>query len=236
MEDYIKDSVTRAQEKSGEKHLFNIPIFILEPFINDIKLNFVIKKIESILPREFLKNIESIYVGVFEHLNDIDANAAYKDGTIYLSNVQDDESDIIDDIVHEIAHAVAKHSVERASRNVAVNVITQVTDALTGGKLSTVNRTTGINTIGLLTRMGIMNPFNRKQETEADYLGLIFASLSGYDIRETINLGKKFNNKFIWYLRFIAISLLIISFIYMYYFQNADLQQAIQYCLGIINK
>ena len=92
---------------------------------------------------------------------------------------------------HEIAHAVAKHSIERASRNVAVNVITQVTDALTGGKLSTVNRTTGINTIGLLTRMGIMNPFNRKQETEADYLGLIFASLSGYDIRETINVWER---------------------------------------------
>ena len=51
-----------------------------------------------------------------------------------------------------------------------------------------------------------------------------------------VNLDKKFNNKFIWYLRFIAISLLIISFIYMYYFQNADLQQAIKYCLGIINK
>ena len=28
-----------------------------------------------------------------------------------------------------------------------------------------------------------MNPFGRKQETEADYLGLIFSSLSGYDIR-----------------------------------------------------
>ena len=92
---------------------------------------------------------------------------------------------------HEIAHAVAKHSIERASRNVAVNVITQVTDALTGGKLSTVNRTTGINTIGLLTKMGIVNPFNRKQETEADYLGLIFASLSGYDIRETINVWER---------------------------------------------
>jgi len=89
---------------------------------------------------------------------------------------------------HEIAHAVAKHSVERASRNVAINVVTQVTDALTGGKLSTVNRTTGINTIGLLTQMGIINPFNRKQETEADYLGLIFSSLSGYDIRETVNV------------------------------------------------
>ena len=51
-----------------------------------------------------------------------------------------------------------------------------------------------------------------------------------------VNLDKKFNNKFIWYLRFIAISLLIISFIYMYYFQNANLQQAIQYSLGIVNQ
>ena len=92
---------------------------------------------------------------------------------------------------HEIAHAVAKHSIERASRNVAVNVITQVTDALTGGKLSAVNRTTGMNTIGMLTRMGINNPFNRKQETEADYLGLIFASLSGYDIRETTKIWER---------------------------------------------
>ena len=92
---------------------------------------------------------------------------------------------------HEIAHAVAKHSSERASRNVAINVVTQVTDILSGGKLSTVNRTTGINTVGLLTQMGITNPFNRKQETEADYLGLLFSSLSGYDIRETTKVWER---------------------------------------------
>ena len=89
---------------------------------------------------------------------------------------------------HEIAHAVAKHSVERASRKVAINVVAQVTDVLSGGKLSTVNQSTGMNTVGLLTQMGIVNPFNRKQESEADYLGLIFASLSGYDIRETTKI------------------------------------------------
>ena len=92
---------------------------------------------------------------------------------------------------HEIAHAVAKHSIERASRGVVINVATQVTDLLTGGKLSTVNRTTGMNTVGLLTQMGILNPFNRKQESEADYLGLIFSSLSGYDIRETVNVWER---------------------------------------------
>jgi len=92
---------------------------------------------------------------------------------------------------HEIAHAVAKHSIERASRGVVINVATQVTDIITGGKLSTVNRTTGMNTVGLLTQMGILNPFNRKQESEADYLGLIFSSLSGYDIRETVKVWER---------------------------------------------
>ena len=92
---------------------------------------------------------------------------------------------------HEIAHAVAKHSVERASRNVLINVGTQIVDIASGGKLSTINRTTGMNTVGLLTQMGILNPFNRKQESEADYLGLIFSSLSGYDIRETTKIWER---------------------------------------------
>ena len=92
---------------------------------------------------------------------------------------------------HEIAHAVAKHSVERASRNVVIKTSTQLIDIFTGGKLSQVNRATGMNTVGLLSQIGILNPFNRKQESEADYLGLIFASLSGYDIRETVKIWER---------------------------------------------
>ena len=92
---------------------------------------------------------------------------------------------------HEIAHAVAKHSVERASRGVLLNTSTQLIDIFSGGKLSQVNRVTGMNTVGLLSQLGIMNPFNRKQETEADYLGMIIASLSGYDIRETKKIWER---------------------------------------------
>ena len=92
---------------------------------------------------------------------------------------------------HEIAHAVAKHSVERASRATLVNTGTQLIDIFSGGKLSQVNRTTGMNTVGLITQLGLLNPFSRKQESEADYLGMIFASLSGYDIRETVNLWER---------------------------------------------
>ena len=93
---------------------------------------------------------------------------------------------------HEIAHAVAKHSVERASRSALINTSTQLVDIFTGGKLSQINRVTpGINTVGLLSKIGLMNPFTRKQETEADYLGMIFASLSGYDIRETKKIWER---------------------------------------------
>ena len=92
---------------------------------------------------------------------------------------------------HEIAHAVAKHSVERASRATLVKTGTQLIDIFSGGKLSEVNRTTGINTVGLITQLGLLNPFNRKQESEADYLGMIFSSLSGYDIRETVKIWER---------------------------------------------
>ena len=92
---------------------------------------------------------------------------------------------------HEIAHAVAKHSVERASRSVLLQSGTQIVDILSGGKLSQINRTTGMDTVGLLSQLGIMNPFNRKQESEADYLGMIFSSLSGYDITETPKIWER---------------------------------------------
>ena len=69
---------------------------------------------------------------------------------------------------HEIAHAVAKHSVERASRGVLINSGTQLIDIFSGGKLSQVNRATGMNTIGLLSQLGIMNAFNQTQEIDAD--------------------------------------------------------------------
>ncbi len=92
---------------------------------------------------------------------------------------------------HEIAHAVAKHSIERASRHVLLNVGTQIADIATGGKISSASSSVGVDVAGVLRQFGIDNPFNRKQESEADYLGLIFSSLSGYDIRETIKIWER---------------------------------------------
>ena len=54
---------------------------------------------------------------------------------------------------HEVAHAVAKHSVERASRTRLLNTTTGIIDIATGGKLSEINRTTGMNTVGILSQI-----------------------------------------------------------------------------------
>tara|TARA_B100001059_G_scaffold234843_1_gene278524 strand:+ start:1833 stop:2666 length:834 start_codon:yes stop_codon:yes gene_type:complete len=96
---------------------------------------------------------------------------------------------------HEIAHAVAKHSVERASQAITLNLGTAVADIFLGGAISKTRNTVGQNTGMDIFRLGIMNPFGRKQETEADYLGLIFSSLAGFDIRESVPLWKRMAEK-----------------------------------------
>ncbi len=96
---------------------------------------------------------------------------------------------------HEIAHAVARHSVERMSHAMTLNLGTAVADIFLGGAINRTRNTVGQNTGLDIFQLGVLNPFGRKQETEADYLGLIFSSLSGYDIRESINLWKRMYEK-----------------------------------------
>ncbi len=96
---------------------------------------------------------------------------------------------------HEIAHAVARHSIERMSHAMTINLGTTVADIFLGGAINRTRNTVGQNTGMDIFQLGIMNPFGRKQETEADYLGLIFSSLSGYDIRESVKLWERMAEK-----------------------------------------
>ena len=96
---------------------------------------------------------------------------------------------------HEIAHAVARHSLERMSHAMTINLGSTIADIFLGGAINRTRNTVGQNTGLDIFQLGIMNPFGRKQETEADYLGLIFSSLSGYDIRESVKLWERMSKK-----------------------------------------
>ena len=96
---------------------------------------------------------------------------------------------------HEIAHAVAKHSVERASAAMALNLGTTVIDIFSGGVISRTRNAVGRNTGIDVLQVGIFNPFTRSQESEADYLGLAFASLTGYNLYEGAELWKRMKDE-----------------------------------------
>tara|TARA_Y100001970_G_scaffold19435_2_gene22051 strand:- start:19 stop:843 length:825 start_codon:yes stop_codon:yes gene_type:complete len=179
-EKLIKDSSQLKEIKEiGKKMENSISEYFYQAKLNDPTSNF---EWEYILIEK--KNVRNawcmpggkiaVYTGMFDVTKNVNGLAAV--------------------MGHEIAHAVAKHGIERASRSTLINTSTQIIDILSGGKLSQVNRTTGMNTVKLLSQIGLMNPFNRKQESEADFLGMIFASLSGYDIRETVNIWKRMKN------------------------------------------
>jgi len=86
---------------------------------------------------------------------------------------------------HEIAHAVAKHSLERASQALAINVGTTILDIALEGALSSSSAD------DYLVSLGLSLPFNRLQESEADYLGLAFMTMAEYDNNEAYKVWER---------------------------------------------
>ena len=85
---------------------------------------------------------------------------------------------------HEIAHAVARHSAERASTAMVTDLGIMALEAFVLGQRLP-------EAAGYVRQFGLDLPFNRKQESEADYLGLIFSSLAGYDINESYKVWER---------------------------------------------
>ena len=91
---------------------------------------------------------------------------------------------------HEIAHAVARHGSERASQGVLFDIGTMALEKLVlGQSLSGDSR----KLYEYFANFGVMLPFSRSHETEADYLGLIFMHIAGYDMEEAIKMWKRMN-------------------------------------------
>ena len=89
---------------------------------------------------------------------------------------------------HEIAHAVARHSAERASRSILMDAGTYAFERLVlGTSLTGYSR----DLYSQLRQLGLELPFSRSQESEADYLGLIFMSLAGYNIEESYKVWER---------------------------------------------
>jgi len=91
---------------------------------------------------------------------------------------------------HEIAHAVAKHSNERLSQQMLLQYGAAVTDLLVSNK-SDMTRM-GINALyGIGAQVGVMLPYSRRHEYEADRLGMILMAMAGYDPVDALSFWER---------------------------------------------
>lgn len=93
---------------------------------------------------------------------------------------------------HEVIHALAQHGGERMSQGLvaqvgmsaaAILLSTQVGNPALGQL--------GMQAMGLGVQAGVLLPFSRKHESEADYVGVLLAADAGYDPREAIHIWER---------------------------------------------
>ena len=104
---YIAESVKR-EKKQRKEHYINgdTSVFIADPLPENISIEHVITTIKHIVPSYMLSHVDYLQIGEIEEFAKRNINALYKDGVIYVTNVQDNEEDMLDDIIHELAHCL----------------------------------------------------------------------------------------------------------------------------------
>ena len=97
--------------------------------------------------------------------------------------VAENENGIAVIMGHEIAHAIARHGAERMTHD-RLKQLGGMALGMAVGEMDIQAQRTVMGAFGLGSQFGIMLPFSRKHESEADYIGLIYVAKACFDPRE----------------------------------------------------
>lgn len=90
---------------------------------------------------------------------------------------------------HEVGHVIARHGNERVSQNVGAQAVMNITDFFTT-KTSPEKKQMIMGGLGLGLQFGMLLPFSRTHENEADLIGLKLMSQAGFDPRQAVEVWK----------------------------------------------
>lgn len=104
--------------------------------------------------------------------------------------VAKDEAGLAAVLGHEVAHALAHHGAERMSQGLLAQIgAAGLSVALGGSDPQTANAV--MQAYGLGAQYGVLLPFSRSQESEADHIGLILMAKAGYDPHAALGLWQR---------------------------------------------
>lgn len=103
-----------------------------------------------------------------------------------LLKVAKDQDQLAAVIGHEVAHVLARHANERVSTNAVAQTGLQAAQILAGANTPAKQQLFGL--LGVGTQVGVLLPFSRAQEREADLLGLDLMARAGFDPRASVPL------------------------------------------------
>lgn len=106
-------------------------------------------------------------------------------GILKVANTPDQLATVVG---HEIGHVIARHGAERVSDQLATQGGLGVAEAFLGGTASTTQSQVIMSALGMGAQVGVLLPFSRTQESEADVIGLQLMAEAGYDPDQAITL------------------------------------------------
>jgi predicted Zn-dependent protease len=93
---------------------------------------------------------------------------------------------------HEVAHATAHHAAERMSEGMLLDTGSQIAGALSASA-KPITQNVVAAAFGLGGPLLVQLPHSRKQESEADHMGLIYMARAGYDPAAAVDFWKRFS-------------------------------------------
>lgn len=106
-----------------------------------------------------------------------------------LINLVDNQDQLASVIGHEVGHVLARHSNERMSQKTAVSTGVTLVSAVSSP--TTTMGQLAVSALGIGMQYGVILPFSRTHESEADIIGLDLMAKAGFDPRQSVNLWQK---------------------------------------------